>query len=131
MNKKLFIFIIILLCACKAPEKSPVFVTDIVPSPIASLTDEQNSQAKVILDVAISPDSSTLAIYANTGIYLYDIETLEKIVFQEVGNDDFRSRLQFRDDEYDTKLLAGAIAFGPDGKTIAVSDKFADRPIVI
>lgn len=130
MSKKLFIFIIILLCACKSPEKSLAVVTDIVPSPIA-LLDEQNIQAKVILDVALSPDSSTLAIYANTGIYLYDIETLEKIVFQEVGNDDFRSRLQFRDDEYDTKLLAGAIAFSPDGKKIAVSDKFADRPIVV
>jgi WD40 repeat protein len=70
-----------------------------------------------ILDIALSPDGTRLAIYANTGIYLYDTVTLGKIVFQKFDNPNY--------DENG----AGAVAFEPGGNIIAISGKFADTPV--
>lgn len=47
----------------------------------------------VLLDFAISPDGKTLAVYLNTGIYLYNVETSEKTTFYEFESDKYYSEL--------------------------------------
>lgn len=74
---------------------------------------------EVLLDFALSPDGSKLAAFLNTGVFLYNTQTLEKTVFQEFNSNDYSG------------LLSGAIAFSPDGKNIAISGKFADEHINI
>jgi WD40 repeat protein len=74
-----------------------------------------------IFDMDLSADGTKLAIYANTGIYIYDTETLNKTVFQ-----DFRNLYY---GNYKGIEPSGAIAFSPDGNTIAISGKFPDTPV--
>jgi WD40 repeat protein len=74
---------------------------------------------EVVLDFALSPDGSKIAVFLNTGIYIYSTKTLDETKFQEFYSNDF------------SRLLSGAIAFSPDGKNIAISGKFADEHINI
>jgi WD40 repeat protein len=74
-----------------------------------------------ILDFALSTDGTKLAIYANTGIYIYDTETLSKTVFQ-----DFRNLYYGK---YKDKEPSGAVALSSDGNAIAVSGKIPDTPV--
>lgn len=74
-----------------------------------------------ILDVDLSVTGTKLAVYANTGIYIYDTETLSKTMFQ-----DFRNLYYGK---YEGIEPSGAIAFSSDGNTIAISGKFSDTPV--
>ena len=54
------------------PEPSPVW--------IAEPTIETKSE-KVLLDFALSPDGKSLAVYLNTGVDFYDVETQKQETF--------------------------------------------------
>lgn len=74
-----------------------------------------------ILDIDISADGTQLAVYANSGVYIYNIESLHKIVFR-----DFRNLYYGK---YGDEEPSGAIAFSSDGSMIAISGKFPDTPV--
>lgn len=118
------VLIVFILSACTpavkvAPTEAPIpsitpISTEIIPT--STLISEDK-----ILDFALSADGTKLAIYANTGVYIYDAETLSKTVFQ-----DFRNLYYGK---YKDKEPFGAIAFSSDGNTIAISGKFPDTPV--
>ena len=58
----------------------------------------------VLLDYALSPDGDRLAVYDNTGVFVYKLDTMQKVTLTE-----------FNDSNYST-FLSGAIAFSLDGK---------------
>ncbi|MEW5940796.1 MAG: WD40 repeat domain-containing protein, partial [Chloroflexota bacterium] len=82
-------------------------------SPTLVSTDEPR-----ILDVAVSPDGTKLAVYANTGVHIYDMDSLNKTTLLEFESPDYEEN-------------SGAIAFGMNGDLFAVSGKFADMPIAL
>ncbi len=89
-------------------------LTKIFPTPIPLSEDR-------ILGIDLSVDGTKLAIYAKTGVYIYDTETLSKTMFQ-----DFRNLYYGK---HKDKEPSGAIAFSSDGNTIAISGKFPDTPV--
>ena len=66
----------------------------------------------------MSPDGTSLAVYDNTGVYIYDTESLSKTTFKSFDTSD-----------YDTVNNTGAVAFSSDGNIIAISGKFANTPV--
>ena len=85
----------------------------------------------MLLDFALSPDGTKLAVYLNTGIFLYDIETLDYTTFEEFKSDKYYSQLNSLGEYYPSLSAPGAIAFSPDGNEIAISGKFQDELIRI
>ncbi len=102
---------------CVTKSASSTFVT---PTSTVTVPTKSAVINNVLLDFALSPDGSKLAVYTNSGIYIYDIEMLTKVTFSEFSNLDYQPR-----------LWAGAIAFNPDGTMIAISDKQADHAVDI
>ena len=84
------------------------------------LTTTPSSKNK-IFDIALSADGNKLAIYANTGVYIYDTTTLSKKVVRDFSDLNY--------DKYKGIEPSGAIAFRSDGNTIAISGKFPDTPV--
>jgi WD40 repeat protein len=85
----------------------------------------------VLLDFALSPDGKNLAVYLNTGIYLYDVQTSEQIIFSEFETGEYYSQLNSNAWYYPPLGAPGAIAFSPNGQEIAFSSKFQDELIRI
>lgn len=112
-NKFLVVFVIIALLVPCTPKPTPTSPTT-NPSYIPGTSDK-----KVLLDFALSPDGTQVAIYTNQDVYIYDFETHNKNVIEKFDNNDFAYG------------GAGAVAFSPDGKKIAISGKFPDQPINI
>ena len=80
---------------------------------------KQRESAGVLLDYAFSPDGKRLAVFENTGIYIYDLNSMQESIFLEFDNADY------------TQIRSGAVAFSPDGKQIAVSEKFDEAEVSI
>lgn len=93
-------------------------------------TTESKSET-VLLDFALSPDGTKLAIYLNTGIFLYDVETLDYIALEEFKSHEYYSQLNSPGEYYPSLSAPGAVAFSPDGSQIAISGKFQDELIHI
>jgi hypothetical protein len=93
------------------PLAAPIFVTP-------SLDHTQASSELVLLDFALSPDGSQIAIYTNIAIYVYDLASMNRSTLVEFETDDYSS-------------FSGAIAFSSDSEKIAISSKFIDAPIKI
>jgi WD40 repeat protein len=85
----------------------------------------------VLLDFAVAPDGKKLAVYLNTGVYLYDIETTKRTAFYEFESDEYYSALNAGTTIYPAFGAPGAVAFSPDGSEIAISGKFQDEYISI
>jgi WD40 repeat protein len=93
----------------------------ITPEPFNRMVTVNGAVEKKILDIAFSPEGTKLAIYANTGIYIYDTNTLDMATFQ-----------RFEDFNYDMYVVGaevGALAFAFDENTIAISGKTANTPV--
>ncbi len=93
----------------------------ITPEAFNRMVTVNGAVEKKILDIALSPEGTKLAIYANTGIYIYDTNTLDKITFQRFDN--------FNYDMYVVGAEVGAFAFAFDENTIAISGKTANTPV--
>jgi WD40 repeat protein len=74
---------------------------------------------RVLLDYALSPSGDRLALFDNTGVYIYDLNSMEETVFLEFGNGNY------------TTIRSGAVAFHPDGEQIAISGKFDEEEVSI
>jgi len=107
------LLIVIFLSAC-----APTVTVIPTAAPISTTTPLYEDK---ILDTALSTDGNKLAIYENTGVYIYDTETLSKTVFQDFGN------LYYGKNK--DKEPSGAVAFSLDGNIIAISGKFPDTPV--
>lgn len=93
----------------------------ITPEPFNRMVTVNGAVEKKILDIAFSPKGTKLAIYANTGIYIYDTNTLDMTTFQ-----------RFEDFNYDMYVVGaevGSLAFAFDENTIAISGKTANTPV--
>ena len=75
---------------------------------------------EILLDYAFSPDGGILGIYTNGGVFLYDLGTLQEIIF-----------IEFDDIDNQSLIVGGAIAFSHDGTQIAVSGRLKGDPIKI
>ena len=123
----LVFFTISMLTACEvAPSTTPLDIS-VIPNKV---TEEMNITAQIndekiqkesdrILDFALSPDGDVIAIYKNTGIYLYNLSAMEMTPFVEFDNSDY------------SKLNSGAVAFSHNGRLIAISGKFSNQEISI
>lgn len=109
----------IILASC-SPLRTSVPAPIIAPV-LPTLTTEKTSE-DVVFDVALSSDGSLRAVYASTGVYLYDTTTLEKTVVQ-----------QFEHVDYTESMFGkpGAIAISPNMEMIAVSGLLPDTPVNI
>lgn len=88
--------------------------------PLASNNEVVQSTGEIVLlDYAFSPNSDKLALLDNTGVYIYDLSSMQKTSFLEFDNSDY------------TTILSGAVAFSPDGKKLAISGKFDEAKITI
>ena len=132
-----FLSILFLISSCNSYEALPVVKSAVTYSSLEStptesieLTSELASEI-VLLDFALSPDGKRLAIYLNTGVYLYDIETSDYITLSKFESDKYYSRLNAGGHYYPPLGAPGAVAFSPDGKEIATSGKFQDEYITI
>lgn len=74
---------------------------------------------RVLLDYAFSPNGDRLALFDNSGVYIYNLITTQKTSFLEFDNSDY------------TTIRSGAVAFSPDGKQLAISGKFDETEITI
>lgn len=95
-----------LLVACNSKPTS---------TPITTIS----TNKQVLLDFAVSPNGTQVAIYTNQDVYIYDIATHDKNIIENFSNNDF------------VNAEAGAIAFSPDGTMVAVSGIFPDQPVKI
>lgn len=84
-------------------------------------TETNSAVEKKILDIAFSPEGTKLAIYSNTGIYIYDTDTLDITTFQRFE--------KFNYDMYFVGAEVGALAFAFDENTIAISGKTTNTPV--
>jgi WD40 repeat protein len=116
------LLIIFFLIGCRPnrirPESASALTpakTSIEPTKII----EQQKSARVLLDYAFSPDGKRLALFKNTGIYIYDLNSMQESIFLEFDNDVY------------TQIRSGAVAFSPDGKRIAISGKFDEAVVTI
>lgn len=133
-----FLSMLFLFTACSSGTSSiiiePTISTTLVSEPTTVKTVEPVTGAKneiVLLDFAISPDGKKLAVYLNTGVYLYDIETSKGTAFYEFESDEYYSELNAGATIYPPLGAPGAVAFSSDGSKIAISDKFEDEYIFI
>ncbi len=100
----------------------PILPTStITPEPFNRMVTVNGAGEKKILDIAFSPEGTKLAIFANTGIYIYDTNTLDMTIFQRFDN--------FNYDMYFVGTEVGALAFAFDENTIAISGKTANTPV--
>src|SRR5215207_1564942 len=90
-----FLSILFLISSCNSYEALPVVKSAVTYSSLEStptesieLTSELASEI-VLLDFALSPDGKRLAIYLNTGVYLYDIETSDYITLSKFESDKY------------------------------------------
>jgi WD40 repeat protein len=112
----------------------PTVSTTLVSKSITVITVEPTMRVKnevVLLDFAISPDGKKLAVYLNTGVYLYDVETSKRTAFYEFESDEYYSELNAGATIYPPLGAPGALAFSPDGSEIAISGKFQDEYIAV
>jgi WD40 repeat protein len=113
---KLHTFVLIgisfILASCQLAKTQDVTI-------VSSTSTVPQSEKNVMLDFALSPDGSKIAVYLNSGVFIYDTHTLEKRMFKVFLSGDY------------SRLLSGAVAFSPDGRNIAISGKFADEHINI
>lgn len=131
--------ILFLVTACSSAVSpvmaEPVDSTALVSGPIIAVkTVEPTTETKnetALLDFAISPDGKKLAVYLNTGVYLYDVETLERTTFYEFESKEYYSKLNAGATIYPPFAAPGALAFSPDGSKIAISGKFQDEYISV
>lgn len=130
--------ILFLITACNS--STPIVLpeatlsTTIVSPPTAVKPIEPTTEAKtevVLLDFAISPDGKQLAIYLNTGVYMYDVATSERTAFYEFESSEYYSELNAGPTIYPPFGAPGALAFSPDGSEIAISGKFKDEYIAV
>lgn len=101
-----------------------VFLASCTVPPTESLVESKNEiiQSKgevVLLDYAFSPSGDKLALFNNSGIYIYDLTTMQKTSFLEFDNSNY------------TTIRSGAVAFSPDGKQLAISGKFDETKVAI
>jgi WD40 repeat protein len=73
----------------------------------------------VLLDYAFSPSGDKLALFENSGVYIYDLRTMQRTGFLEFDSRDY------------TPIRSGAVAFSSDGKQLAISGKFDEAEVVI
>ena len=121
------LLIVFIISACTSavkvtPTETLVFPTTPTTTTITPTTTP--SSENKILDIALSADGNKLAIYANSGVYIYDTETLSKTVFQE-----FRNLYYDKYSKYKGVEPSGAIAFSSDGNTLAISGRFPDTAV--
>jgi WD40 repeat protein len=105
------LIVVISLLSCTQP-----------PTELPVLSNNETVQSKgeiVLLDYAVSPNSDKLALLDNTGVYIYDLTSIQKTSFLEFDNNDY------------TTILSGAVAFSADGKKLAISGKFDEAEITI
>ena len=89
-------------------------------SPAASKNEIVQSTGEIVLlDYAFSPSGDKLALFDNSGIYIYDLTSMQKTSFLEFDNSNY------------TTILSGAVAFSPDGKKLAISGKFDETEFTI
>jgi WD40 repeat protein len=133
-----FLSILFLITACSSsistaivePTASTTLISNTaVVQTIATRTKTTNKI--VLLDFAISPDGKKLAVYLNTGVYLYDVQTSKRTAFYEFESDEYYSDLNASATIYPPFGAPGALAFSPDGSKIAISGKFQDEYISI
>ncbi len=93
----------------------------VIPTETIASPNVTPSNESTILNLALSADGTNLAIYTNTGVYIYDTETLSKTIFREFNNLDYGKNKD--------EAQSGAVAFSSDGKIIAISGKFSDTPV--
>ena len=110
------------------PDTLTPLVTETVTTKTIEPTDEFGNK-KVILDFALSPDGTQLAIYLNTGVYIYDVKTLNHTTFSEFESEEYYSEFNSDGYYYPPFGAPGAVAFSPDGKELAISGKFQDELI--
>jgi len=111
-----------------------VSTTLVSESTIAIKTTEPTTETineTVLLDFSISPDGKKLAVYLNTGVYLYDVETSKRAIFYEFESGEYYSALNAWGTIYPPIGASGALAFSPDGSEIAISGKFKDEYIAV
>lgn len=133
-----FLSILLLITACSSQAPTvmvePTVLATHVPEPSSMNTVEptiENKHEMVLLDFAISPDGRNLAVYLNTGVYLYDIETAARTAFYEFESDEYYSELNSVATIYPPFGAPGAVAFSPNGSELAISGKFQDEYISI
>jgi WD40 repeat protein len=114
INTVVILLASVLLISC-GPKGNAISNKTMVPPTVVQV------QGDPIFDAALSQDGSKLAVYANSGVYVYDTETSSKTVFRDFSNLDYS--------KYEGKEPAGAIAFSSDGNTIAISGKYPDTPV--
>jgi len=86
----------------------------------AQINDERElNEPDRILDFAVSPNGEIIAIYENTGVFLYTLATMAKTQFVAFETSDY------------SRLRSGAVAFSHDGRLIAISGKFSNQEISI
>jgi WD40 repeat protein len=133
-----FLSMLFLCTACSSGASSvivePAASTPLVAEPGLVKTAEPAVRAKnevALLDFTISPDGKKLAVYLNTGVYLYDVETSKRTAFYEFESDEYYSELNTGATIYPPLGAPGALAFSRDGSEIAISGKFKDEYIAV
>ncbi|MFN8412434.1 MAG: WD40 repeat domain-containing protein [Anaerolineales bacterium] len=125
----IFLSILFFIPACTSKPST------VVPEPTASITPIQEptqvNKKAILLDFAISPDGNNLAIYLNTGVYLYNVKTMKKAAFYRFESDEYYSKLNEVGTIYPPFGAPGTLAFSPDGSKIAISGKFQDEFISV
>ncbi len=131
-----FLSIILLITACSSV--TPTIMVEptvsLTSQPTAINAVEPTNETKneiVLLDFAVAPDGKKLAVYLNSGVYLYDIETTKREAFYEFESDEYYSGFDLGVTIYPPFSAPGAIAFSPDGSELAISGKFQDEYISI
>ena len=132
MKLPFFILALLLLSSCNPTSSSSNFGKSteakvVVSEPTSTVIVTSTAEPKIdnrIFDFALSPDGENLAIYVNTGVYVYNVKTLEFIKFEEFGSKKHPS-------DFDPMHSSGAIAFDPTGTELAISGTLSDQVITI
>lgn len=94
-----------------------LLITLILASSCAEQTLEVNVDT-ALLDFALSPHGDNLVILDNTGVYIYELKTKNRLEFIEFDNNKGSNRF-------------GAVAFDPTGERIALFSEFTGKSIDI
>lgn len=134
--KKISLLFLLSVMACSpqvtiTPEEKINSTPQVLDINTATPVLTQTHSETVILDFAVSPNGDKLAVYLNTGVYLYDIKTLQRVTFYEFESDEYYSELNFHGTIYPPIDAPGALTFSPDGTKLAISNKFQDEYIQI
>lgn len=100
---------------------SPIITPTIIP-PIPALTNDQamlENEENVLLDFAISPDGTQLAIYTNKSIRLHNLKTSQENVIENFATNSY------------IRYTPGSVTFTQDGSKLLISGKFDNQPIRI